>query len=457
MSVASAANVPAGAASTAALPPLSRDPSFLGMTATQFLGAFNDNLFKQMVLLLCLDIARAPGGKDWQGLAGVIFAVPFILFSGFAGWLSDRTPKRGLVVLCKVAEIVIMAAGVAAFFFGNLRPETQLVYLFIVLAMMSTQSAYFGPAKYGILPELFRDRDLPTANGLIQMTTFLAIIFGTALAGFGKDMLEGQLWIISACCVGIAVAGTLTSLPLRKTPVAQPGLKLKPSSLAIDSSLWKVLKTDRKLLGVLLVSSLFWMVAGLVYPFTMNAVGKLQLGLSDTRTSLLGASIGIGIAAGCVLAGWLSQERIRFGLVRIGSWGLIGCMLLCAVIAYYGIAPQPPQLPENEAFAPANPAQWPLYPVAMVLGIFAGLFAVPVQVFLQHRPPRELKGRMIGAMNLCNWIGIVIAAGIYSLLSLWLGESRQYGWAFAVAAALLVPVALFYRPADEPLTESVMG
>lgn len=437
---------------------LSKDMSFLGMTATQFLGAFNDNLFKQMVLLLCIDNVLR-GGSDWQGAAQGIFAIPFVMFSGFAGWLSDRTSKRKLVVLCKVAEIVIMAAGMAAFFVGGLRPQGLLIYLFIVLAFMSVQSAFFGPAKYGILPELFRERDLPTANGLIQMTTFLAIIFGTALAGFAKDQFGGQLWAVSAMCVVIAVVGTVTSLAVRKTPIAHPGLKLKPSSLAIDSSLWDLLRSDRKLLGVLAVSSLFWLVAGLV-PVTVNAFGKSQLQLTDTRTSLMAACMGIGIAFGCVLAGKLSKGRMRFGLVTAGAWGLIVGFLLAAAIGWFGTADVPPEIAsaqqENPLTAPAaapdNPAQWPAYIVMVGLGMCAGLFAVPLQVYLQHRPPREFKGRMIGAMNLVNWIGIVISAGLYAALSVMFRDGRYYAWIFAVAALLLLPVALFYRPKDEALS-----
>jgi acyl-[acyl-carrier-protein]-phospholipid O-acyltransferase/long-chain-fatty-acid--[acyl-carrier-protein] ligase len=439
---------------------LSKDVSFLGMTVTQFLGAFNDNLFKQMVLLLCIDNVLR-GGHDWQGAAQGIFAIPFVLFSGIAGWLSDRTSKQKLVIVCKFAEIGIMGAGMAAFFIGGLRPEGRLVYLFVVLACMSVHSTFFGPAKYGILPELFRERDLPTANGLIQMTTFLAIIFGTALAGFAKDQFGGQLWVVSAMCVGVAVMGTATSFAIRKTPIAQPGLKLKPSSLAIDSSLWNLLLGDRKLLGVLMVSSLFWLVAGLV-PVTVNAVGKSQLQITDTRTSLMSACMGIGIAIGCVLAGKLSKGRMRFGLVTVGAWGLVAGFLLAAAIGWFGTANVPPEIEAAQkansltapAAAPHNPAQWPAYLVMVSLGLFAGIFAVPLQVYLQHRPPRELKGRMIGAMNLVNWIGIVISAGLYGVLSLAFHDSRHYSWIFAVAALLLLPVAIFYRPRDEALSET---
>lgn len=429
------------------LPRLMRDRSFVGMTATQFLGAFNDNLFKQLVLLICLDVVLA-GGKDWQGAANAIFAVPFMLFSGFAGWLADRYSKRTIVVLMKVAEIGIMAAGMAAFFVAGLRPDQQLYFLFAVLALMSAQSAFFGPAKYGILPELFAGRDLPAANGLVQMTTFLAIIFGTAIAGFGKEWLGQQrLWLVSAACVAIAVAGTATSLVIRRTPVAHPGLKLKPSSLAIDSSLWSTMLHDRKLLGVLLVSSLFWMVGGLV-PLVVNAYGKLQLGVGDLRASVMTACIGFGIAAGCAVAARLCRGKVRFGVVTIGAWGVIGCFAATVVIGWFGAAAAPAGA---AAVAPHNPAQWPSYVVMIALGLFAGLFAVPLQVFLQVRPPKELKGRMIGAMNLVNWIGIVLSAGIYAALAAFVQDSRQYALIFAAAGLILLPVAAFYRPKDEIL------
>lgn len=455
-----------GADSKGGLPELKRDPSFLGMLSTQFLGAFNDNLFKQLVLLICVDMAISTG-RDWQGIAQALFAIPFVLISGFAGWLSDRTPKRGLVVICKVAEIVIMGAGMTAFFVGGLRPDSLLIYLFVVLAFMSAQSAFFGPAKYGILPELFRERDLPAANGWIQMTTFLAIIFGMALAGYGKQALElrygpGSLWILSAFCVGIAVLGTATSLVIRKTPIAHPGLPLRPSSLLVDSSLWTTLLGDRKLMGVLWASSLFWMIGGLV-PVTVNAFGKMQLGLDDTRTSLMAACMGVGIAIGCVLAGRWSHGRVRFELVTRGAWGLIAAFLVATVIGYLGTAEvtaaELAEARENpfaaKAFDVGNPAQWPAYLTMILLGGCAGLFAVPLQVFLQHRPPRELKGRMIGAMNLANWIGILLSAVMYGILAQWLSESRQYHWIFLIAAGMLLPVALFYRPESESLEERV--
>src|SRR5690606_30900751 len=252
----------------------------------------------------------------YQTTAQGLFALPFVLASGFAGWLSDRYSKRRIVVLAKIAEIVVMAAGVVAFLTGTMGEQSLLYMLFAVLFVMGLQSAFFGPSKYGILPELCHEDDLPAANGIVQMTTFLAIIFGLAVCGMAKQWLQEEgygLWMLSAACVVIAIVGTLTSLLIRPTPIAHPGLPLKPSSLAIDSRTCRLMWNDRPLLVVLLISSLFWFLGGLLLP-AINAYGKQQIGLNDFHTSILNACVGLGIAAGCVIAGRMSGHAVRFGL-----------------------------------------------------------------------------------------------------------------------------------------------
>ena len=435
------------------------DRAFWGVLVTQFLGAFNDNLFKQLVLLVCLDY-KLSGGPDRQGWALALFAVPFVFLSGTAGWLSDRWPKKPIVVGCKALEIVVMAAGAAAFFLGGDSIGLLVGLLLAVLALMSVQSALFGPAKYGILPELFRPSDLPRANGAVQMTTFLAIVFGMAAAGLLKDAFDpgaaakaagaavGSLYKVSLVAVGVAVLGTLASLFIRRVPTAEPGLPFEPSALAIHSSLWPLFKHDRRVPWVLFVASLFWLAGGLIQP-AINALGKVQLGLGDTKPSLMAACVGFGIAAGCVLAGRLSGSRVRFGLVRGGAFGVAGVCISVWAVGFTGLN--------------ADAAQWVLYPLMALLGVFAGLFALPLQIFLQDRPPKELKGRMIGAMNVCTWIGIVASAGLYEALKRVsdgpldppaagaADPDAAYHWVFAAVAALLVPVGLLFRPADSEL------
>jgi len=433
-----------------ALPSLYADRSFWGMTVTQFFGAFNDNLFKQLVLLLSISVT----GKDNQGIAMLVFAAPFLMFTGFAGFLSDKIGKRGIVIVCKVLEIVVMLLGGLGFVVYALQGSLWLLYA--VLFLMGAQSAFFGPAKYGILPEMLRPTDLPRANGFILMTTFLAIIFGTVVAGKLLEHFSGRLWLASGACVAIAVVGTLSSLLVRRVAPANPKLKFEPASLTVPHDMRALLRKDRSLLMALLVSSIFWLLAGMV-PSAVNALGKLELGLGNGNTSILTGIIGLGIAIGCVLGGLVSRGKVNFTLIRIGSMGIVGCLLLMAIpgsgdLALLKDAEGNLQRLPSFGEGPQWLGFWGSLPALLVLGISTGIFAVPLQVFLQSKPPNDKKGRMIAVMNQANWIGVLISAGLYQALA-WLIESQQWprSLMFLFIGALMLPVALFYHPRNETL------
>jgi MFS family permease len=437
------------------------DPAFWGMTITQFLGAFNDNLFKQLVLLLSIAAAgqqaAAPGAEttDNQGLAMFLFAAPFLAFTGYAGYLADRFSKRNIVVLCKFAEIGVMALGAVAFYrYGQ---DHSMWHLYAVLFLMATHSAFFGPAKYGILPEMLPDVHLPRANGFMLMTTFLAIIFGTAVAGVLLKKFPDQLWIGSAACMGIAVAGTLASFLVRRTKPANPGLKFKWEAVAVPRDMIDLLKSDRPLLMALLVSSVFWLLAGMV-PSAVNSLGKIVLVVGDELTSYLSAMIGVGIAVGCAIGGIVSKGKIDFRLLRVGSIGLLIGLAIVAIPA----DGDPAKLLNDKAELIRVPGigestQWLGYkasmPTMLILGAFTGLFAVPLQVFMQARPPKDKKGRMIAVMNQANWVGILIASGLYWVLTKlieWQNWPRSIMFLFI--ALLMLPIALFYHPKNEALS-----
>jgi acyl-[acyl-carrier-protein]-phospholipid O-acyltransferase/long-chain-fatty-acid--[acyl-carrier-protein] ligase len=310
--------------------------------------------------------------------------------------------------------------------------------MYFVLFFMSVQSAFFGPPKYGILPEMIRQRDLPRANGIFLMTTFLAIIFGLSAAGALKETFQPNIWFPASVCVLVAVIGTLTSLVVRPTPIAQPNLEFEITALAIPKDMRRVLVRDRQLLGVLLATSMFWMIGSIVYPPAVNSLGKKQMGLNDQQTSIMAACTGMGIAIGCVIAGKLSQNQVRFGLVRMGAFGLVGSMLLLA-------CPGP-------ALGGTLLGRGGSILGLISLGIFAGFFSVPLQVFLQARAPENLKGRIIAAMNLTNWIGIMASSIVYLVVNqIVVLLNLPVATSFALCALMLLPVAIFYRPADTEL------
>ena len=433
-------------------PTLYHDRSFWSMAVTQFLGAFNDNLYKQLVLLLSIAAggAAAAQATDEQWLPMLIFAAPFLAFTGYAGYLSDKFSKRSIVIICKLAEVAIMALGGLGFYIYW--TSGSLAFLYAVLFLMGTHSAFFGPGKYGILPEMLRESDLPRANGFILMMTFLAIIFGTGLAGL--LLADGRLWLASTSCIVIAVIGTLTSLFIRPLPAANPGLRFQWSALTVPPDMREMLARDRPLLAALAVSSVFWLLAGMV-PSAVNALGKIELQVGDLWTSILTACIGVGIATGCVIGGLVSHGAVDFRLLRIGIVGMLACLMLAGIPAGGDIATLQNAEGELTRMPGLGDARqwlgfWGSVPVMLLLGAFTGLFAVPLQVFMQSRPPRDKKGRMIAVMNQANWVGVLISAGSYWLLAK-IVESSDWPRCtmFLFIAALTLPIALFYHPRHE--------
>lgn len=445
---------PPPAVDKSTLPWLYADRSFWGMTVAQFFGAFNDNLFKQLILLLSITVLADGTTQDQQGTASLIFVAPFLLVTGFAGYLSDRLGKRGIIVSCKVAEIVIMGLGVLAFV-AYARTDS-LLFLYVVLFCMGAQSGFFGPAKYGILPEMLRGDDLPRANGLILMTTFVAIIMGIVAAGVLLDTFPDQKWVGSAACVLIAMVGTCASLFVRKVPPANPELQLEPASFAVPPDMIAMLRRDRPLLAALWVSSAFWLLAGMV-PLAINALGKSVFQIQDKYTSILAGIVSIGIAIGCVVGGLVSKGKVDFRLLRVGSVGMMVCLAAMAIPAAGNVA----DLPRVDGVLSRLPGvgespQWLGFrgslTVLLLLGMFTGFFAIPLQVFMQTRPPDDKKGRMIAVMNQANWVGIGISSVLYAVASRLINAFQwPQGVMFLLIGTLVLPIVLFYHPKNDAL------
>ncbi len=291
-----------------------------------------------------------------------------------------------------------------------------------------------------MLPEMLKPNQLPRANGIVLMTTFIAIIMGTSLAGWLKDLIVDpnvetmvaaqKLWLGSLVCIAIAIIGTATSLLIIPVKPAAPGLKFRKEFLGVPSAITQLLKQDRALLLALLASCAFWLIAGLTVQ-AVNSLCKVQLAMTDTRTSLMVALISIGIAIGGVVAGLASRGSDGRKVIVVGMWGVvIWCVLLAITIPGKG-----------------HLLGWTYTgPVLILLGAAAAFFAIPIQVFLQSRPPDELKGRMIAVMNQANFFAIVGSGLLYMALDQ-LIEAMNWprSVVFAAMALLFLPVAMFYR------------
>ncbi|MBI3865577.1 MAG: MFS transporter, partial [Planctomycetia bacterium] len=245
--------------------------------------------------------------------------------------------------------------------------------------------------------------------------------------------------------------GLLTSLLIRKTPAVRPNLKFEWSDLVVSGDTLRMFWRDRPLLMALVMYSVFWLIGGLTLP-AVNAFGKRQLyenlGIAeaDERTSLLAGFLVLGIAAGCLLAGWISGKKINFRMVPWGCWGMVAGLVFLSLVGWLGTGSvnSPPTLSDSHVTAGARV-------LLICMGIAAGVFTVPLQVFLQSRPPADQKGRVIGAMNLVNWIGILFSAEIYAgfdFLRDMAGAPQSA--LFGATGLLLLPVAVFYRPRETP-------
>lgn len=439
---------------------LATSPVFAGVVVTQFLGAFNDNYFKQMLLLKCVEFERTTKeqfgeGTDLQPYAMVAFALPFVLLSGFGGYVSDRFSRKRVIVCCKVGEIAVMACSLVVLLMADLSIHTQLMLLIGVLGLMGGQSAIFGPSKYAVLPELFSKKQLLPVNGTVQMTTFLAIIFGMALAGVALDVLNDSLWYVAVVAVGIAVVGTLTSLLIPPTEPAHPNLALRAEMIFVPRDTWRLIRNDPMLRNCLIMAMLFWFIGGVTQP-AVNSLGELAFGISKTRTSLMAASIGVGIACGCIIAGLLSK-RPGDGAkwTRFGGWMIVVSLCVITVISS-GLLGSPRCSSEQETIVAgilqADLIEWLIRASMFLLGFSAGTFVIPIQVYIQESPPLEQKGRVLGALNLLSWIAIV-ASAIFILVAnkitdAFAAADAPYAMRFLVFAALalvMLPGAMLFR------------
>lgn len=438
-------SAPAASVSSVVAKPLIADMTFHAFVATQFLGAFNDNLYKQIVLLLFVAVPVAGGGtRDLQWLALLLFSLPFILFSGVGGYLSDRYTKRSVIFGCKAAEVGITALAVAGFAafdrFALAGPVVAM--LGGVLFLLGAHSAFFGPSKYGGLPEYFSGPRLSAVNGVVLMTTFLAIIFGSVLAGTLLEQFRHRLAWSGLVCVGIAVAGVATASLLPALPPALPRLRFSFDMLTIPRDVRRLLKVDSGLRAALAVSTLFWLVAAIVQP-AVNALGSLQLKVGEMRTSVMVMMISVGIVAGSALAGIWLRCGGGPGISRFAAWGMIACLGTLALQS----GPDRHLLGYRGSVA-----------VLVLLGAATGLFAVPLNVYLQSRPPGGLVGRVIATQNLLNWIGIFVSSGLY-----WLAK-QLLAWLlwpdnglFLVTACLMLPIALGYQPQTATVGDGPAG
>jgi acyl-[acyl-carrier-protein]-phospholipid O-acyltransferase/long-chain-fatty-acid--[acyl-carrier-protein] ligase len=370
--------------------PLLADARFEAFLWAQFLGAFNDNVYKMIVSIFAVRVAAAgaQGSARYLAIAGAVFVIPFLLFAGYAGELADRFSKTRVLQITKSLEVVTMLMGLAALLAG------RIDLLLIVLFLLATQANFFSPAKYGILPEMISEANLSRANGLLELTTFVAIVVGTSFGTFLFERWQGRPGLMGTTLLAIAVVGTLCSLHIRLIPAAATS----PGPFHWNPFHEIVLGT-RELLGnkamalAVIGISWFWFV-GALFQMALLLASREVLHVSEAHVGFLVTALAAGIGVGSIVAGAISGDQIELGLVPAGS-ALMGCFaILLGITTSYA---------------------WALIWLAGV-GFCGGLFAVPLNAYLQEEAGATEKGRILATNNFANMVGVIAASGVLWLL-----------------------------------------
>lgn len=391
-------------------------PAYL---ATLFLGAFNDNVSK--LLVICFGTAAlgkgSPAASTFMMLAAAGFILPYLLFSSAAGFLADRFSKRGVMIWAKVAEIAIMAAGLV------LAYHHALYGLLLVLFAMGSQSAFFSPAKYGFLPETFPEGRLSRANGLTQLFTFLAIIIGGWLGGMLSDAYIGNPAGGFGWCVGFAIAGMLSSVLITPTSGGDRASRFRLGDPIRPH--WQTLKEiarDRTLLVAVLGNTFFWFL-GTIFQLSLMVLVQNTLKGDSAMVGNLQGAVALGIGLGCVCAGLLSRGRIAYGFVTPAALAMGATALLLALLGGMVV---------------------PAFALTMLLGFCTGFYQLPLSTAIQQRAPQGCRGRYIGASNALDCVSMLAGS-----LFLWILQVAFHCDAreviAVVAAIIFVAAAMLFK------------
>ncbi len=376
---------------------------FLPLFITQFLGALNDNIFKNALIILVTFKIASETGVDGQLMATIaagLFILPFFLFSATAGRFADKFEKSRLIVVIKTAEIAIMALAGLAF------ARSNLTMLMTVLFLMGTHSTFFGPLKYGILPAHLKTSELLAGNALIEAGTFLAILLGT-IAG-GVLILTGQgILAVSILVLAVALLGLLSSLFIPRAPAEAPNLKLGFNIAAHTWEMTRYAAKQRDLFLAILGISWFWLI-GSVFLSQFPTFAKDVLGANDHVVTLFLTAFSLGIGAGSMLCSKLLKGEISVRYVPAGAFGVT----LFTIDLYFASGRLSGGASDTLGLAEflAHPAAWRVLGDLLLISIASGFYIVPLYTLLQDRSAPSHRSRVIAANNIINAVFMVVGA-----------------------------------------------
>jgi MFS family permease len=369
--------------------------TFLGLLVAQFFAAFNDQAIHAAAMFYAIN-TQVMSERDAISLMPLLFYAPWAIFCTLAGYLADRYSKQHALVIWKVAEVAITLFALYGFWLGRTGGAWNATAgAWIVLAcvfLMGMHSAFFVPAKYGVMPEILTPRMISRGNGVLESLSFLAVILGTVFGGVLSSIFRGQEVWIGVILFALAVVGAAASLVIERMPAANPSRPFPPYVYGPLIQNLKALFSSRPLrftvVGIAFFTFLVAYMRQVVYMHGQSQVPRWD----EATTSYIVGVVALGIGAGSPLVGWLSGGKVELGLVPIGA---VGMMLATSLAAFF------------------------LFNVPMLvlciaaIGFFTGFYLVPLFSMLQHRAPKTSKGDSIATSNFINITGAMAASAIF--------------------------------------------
>lgn len=381
---------------------------FLPMFATQFFGAFNDNILKYAILMVFTYGLVDKSGfhvSVINNLAGLLLILPFFLFSATAGQLADRYERSRLIRGLKIGEIIIMSIASLGFFLGN------VWILLLSVFLIGTQAAFFGPIKYAILPDILHEDELMSGNAIFQSATSLAILLGMIIGGLVISIFKDDMKGISITLLSVAVCGYLSSRMILKQRVADPQLKVNWNFLATG---WEMIRLAYRLpliFWILLSNSWYWFYgAVLITQIPLLTVQFLHG--NENVSSVILTFFSIGVVIGSALCKKMGGEHVNIRLVPIGAVGLT----LFAFYLVWALATLPSSVVTSGHLIGVTEILQQtgqyihVFAAVVLLGISGGFYIVPLYAMMQAKAPETQRARVVAANNIFNAVFMVCAA-----------------------------------------------
>jgi len=403
--------------------------------ATQFCGAFNDNLYKNAFILMVAFEGQAFAGIAPELLINAIaalFILPFLLFSVTAGECADKWDKARLIRLIKLFELGLMGVGAAALV------THQVGWILLVIFLLGCHSTFFGPLKFALLPQHLPGEALMSANGWIEMGTFAAILLGTNLGGLLMGQGQTGRWLVAGLVLAVALVGYGFSRLIPAAPSAIPELRF---SLNPVREAWRHLgqaARDRVVLVAMLGNSWFWFY-GATFLTQFPAYTRDTLGGTEAVVTLLWTVLTLAVGMGSLLGGWLARGRLGFGLIPLGGLGMT--LLAMDLATAHGTIAGPGTY-DVVAFMASFRGMHVMADTAL-MGMFAGAYIVPLYVLIQTRSHESHRARMMGTTNMLNALFMVAASLLaMGMLSHGFTVPELFLWTGVLNAAVLALMVL---------------